>query len=140
VKAVRRGYDVIITPRPPLYFDFRQSADPEEPVSFPEAPTTLEDVFRFEPLPEELRGEPQDGDGRVLGAQANLWTEYVPNTEAAEYMIFPRLLAFTEVAWRSRLEDGAERDLDGFLARVEQHLPRLDAVGIRYRPLGNETE
>jgi hexosaminidase len=138
VKAVRDGYDVIITPRPPLYFDFRQSADPREPVSFPEAPTTLEDVFRFEPLPEPLRGEARDGDGRVLGAQANLWTEYVPTTDAAEYMIFPRLLAFTEAAWRPPLEEGATRDLDGFLRRVEQHLPRLEAAGVRYRPLGTD--
>jgi hexosaminidase len=74
----------------------------------------------------------------VLGAQANLWTEYVPTTDAAEYMIFPRLLAFTEVAWRPPLEEGATRDFDGFLQRVEQHLPRLEAAGIRYRPLGND--
>jgi hexosaminidase len=140
VTAVREGYDVIITPRPPLYFDFRQSANPDEPVSFPDAPTTLADVFRFEPLPEELRGEPRDGDGRVLGVQANLWTEYVPTTDAAEYMVFPRLLAFTEVAWRPPLERGGSRDLDGFLERVEQHLPRLEAAGIRYRPLGSDTK
>jgi hexosaminidase len=138
VNAVQKGYDVIITPRPPLYFDFRQSSDPGEPVSFPEAPTTLADVFRFEPLPEELRGKAGGEHGRVLGAQANLWTEYVPDTETAEYMTFPRLLAFTEVAWRAPLEDGATRDLDGFLERVEQHLPRLEAAGIHYRPLGND--
>jgi N-acetyl-beta-hexosaminidase len=45
------------------------------------------------------------------------------------------VLAFAEVAWRPRLEEGASRDLDGFLERVEQHLPRLGAAGIRYRPL-----
>jgi hexosaminidase len=140
VQAVREGYDVVITPRPPLYFDFRQSSDPEEPLSFPEAPTTLADVFRFEPLPEALRGGSQNGNGKVLGAQANLWTEYVPTTDAAEYMVFPRLLAFAEVAWRAPLEDGVRPDFDAFLERVEQHLPRLDAAGVRYRPLGNDTD
>ncbi|MFC0678496.1 beta-N-acetylhexosaminidase [Lysobacter korlensis] len=139
VNAVRAGYDVVVTPRPPLYFDFRQSESPEEPVSFPEAPTTLADVFRFEPLPDGL-GDAQDGDGRVIGTQANLWTEYVPTTESAEYMTFPRLLAFAEVAWRPRLEEGESRDLDGFLERVEQHLPRLHEAGIRYRPLDGDTE
>jgi hexosaminidase len=133
VQAVRQGYDVIITPRPPLYFDFRQSSDPGEPVCFPEPPTTLEDVYRFEPVAEPLAGRP--GEGTVLGTQANLWTEYVPNSEAAQYMTFPRLLAFAEVAWRPPLEPGATRDFDGFLARVEQHLPHLDAAGINYRPL-----
>ena len=139
VDAVRAGYDVIITPRPPLYFDFRQSEGPDEPVSFPEKPTTLADVFTFEPLPESLREE-QSGDGRVIGTQANLWTEYVPTTDAAEYMTFPRVLAFAEIAWRPRLEEGTSRDLDGFLERVEQHLPRLDAAGIRYRPLDRDAD
>jgi hexosaminidase len=138
VNAVHAGYDVIITPRPPLYLDFRQSSSPDEPVSFPETPTTLADVFRFEPLPQLLHRAPEPGEGRILGAQANLWTEYVPDTDAAEYMTFPRLAAFAEGVWRAPIGPGGTRDLDEFLGRLEGHLPRLDAAGIRYRPLGHD--
>jgi hexosaminidase len=135
VRAVREGYDVVVTALSPLYFDYPQSADPEEPSSFRQPPSTLADVLRFEPLPADLRDGRRDGDGRVLGVQANLWTEYVPTAEGVEYMTFPRLLALAEVAWRAPVAEGRAPDFDEFVGRVERHLPRLDAAGIRYRPL-----
>jgi hexosaminidase len=65
----------------------------------------------------------------VLGAQGNLWSEYVPMSTHAEYMLFPRMLAMSEVFWSPR----EARNWDSFLARVPAQLARLDALGVNYR-------
>jgi len=65
----------------------------------------------------------------ILGAQGNLWTEYIPSEEHAEYMAFPRVLALSEVTW----SPAASRDFVDFTRRLPWHLERLDAQGIRYR-------
>ncbi|PJJ72641.1 hexosaminidase [Diaminobutyricimonas aerilata] len=131
VRAARAGHDVVMSPRDEVYFDLPQSTHPAEPVGFPDPVVSLERVFAFEPHPAEL-GE---AAGRIVGAQANLWTEYVPTTEHAEYMMFPRLCAFAETVWRRRLEPGRERDFGEFHARLERHLDRLHAAGVRFRRL-----
>jgi hexosaminidase len=66
----------------------------------------------------------------VLGTQGNLWTEYAPTPERAEYDLMPRLAAVAEIAW------GSERDEASLRRRLVEHLKRLDAAGITYRPLG----
>ncbi|MCU1437255.1 MAG: beta-N-acetylhexosaminidase [Naasia sp.] len=134
VAAIRAGYDVVMSPSETLYLDHRQSLALGEPVTFPGSPVTLADVHAFEPVPAELR-PPAAGDGRVVGGQANLWTEYVPTAEHLEYMAFPRLCAFAEAVWRAPAPADGTRDYAGFLGRLEQHLARLAAAGIRYRPL-----
>ena len=67
---------------------------------------------------------------RVLGAQCQLWTEYVSDPLHAEYMYFPRACAFSEVVWSP-----ADREWAEFLPRLSEHLTRLDALGVNYRPL-----
>ena len=71
---------------------------------------TLEDVYRFEPVPPELLGT--EHEKHVIGAQANIWTEVLDTVRAVDYQVFPRLAAFAEVVW-SRLPAPGERDSPG---------------------------
>jgi hexosaminidase len=91
---------------------------------------TLEDVFRFEPVPPQLTEEEA---AHVIGAQANIWTEVMDSVRVLDYMAFPRLAAFAEVAW-SALPAPDQRDWPGFAARMRSHYARLDALGVEYRP------
>ena len=68
---------------------------------------------------------------RVLGGQANLWAEYIPNLRQVEYMMFPRLGALSEVDWSPR----EMRDWQNFRDRTALNEKRLDIMGVNYRPL-----
>ncbi|MFF0226134.1 beta-N-acetylhexosaminidase [Streptomyces sp. NPDC004629] len=129
IAAARAGHDVVMCPEQHVYLDHRQAADPDEPVPIGFV-RTLEDVYRFEPVPPELDARQA---GHVLGTQANLWTEVMENHARVDYQAFPRLAAFAEVAW-SRLPAPAERDFAGFERRMAAHYRRLDALGVDYRP------
>ncbi|MEV4435173.1 beta-N-acetylhexosaminidase [Streptomyces sp. NPDC049555] len=129
VAAARAGHDVVMCPEQHVYLDHRQAPGPDEPVPIGYV-RTLEDVHRFEPVPPGLTGEEAR---RVLGAQANLWTEVMENQQRVDYQAFPRLAAFAETVW-SVLPAPAERDFAGFERRMAAHFPRLDALGVDYRP------
>jgi hexosaminidase len=88
----------------------------------------LERVYEFEPVPENLAPEFQS---RILGGQANLWAEYIPNLRQVEYMMFPRLGALSEVDWSPK----EMRDWQNFRDRTALNEKRLDAMGVNYRPL-----
>jgi hexosaminidase len=126
IEAAQAGFDVVMCPEQHVYLDHRQSADPDEPI--PVGPVhTLEDVYRYEPIPAEL---PADAAEHVLGAQAQVWTEHLDSGRRVDYATFPRLAAFAEAVWSQA------RDYDDFLRRLtEAHLGRLDALGVEYRPL-----
>ncbi len=128
VAAARQGHDVIMAPYQYTYFDYYQSEDfASEPLAFPEL-LTLSAVYGYEPIPADM---PLEHQRHVLGAQCQLWTEYMPHTKQVEYMAFPRLSALSEVTWASR----ANKDYAGFLDRLPRHLVRLDALRVRYRPM-----
>jgi hexosaminidase len=130
VNAATAGHDVVATPEQWLYFDRPYSDDPAEPPSFPGA-ISVENVYGYDPLPAAI---PSDRRQHVLGAQCELWTEFVTTTEHAEYMYFPRLCAFAETVWT--LETATpSRSYAEFLPRLRRHLQRLDALGVSYRPL-----
>ncbi|MGA5133228.1 beta-N-acetylhexosaminidase [Streptomyces olivoreticuli] len=129
IAAARAGHDVIMCPEQQVYLDHRQAGGTEEPVPIGYV-RTLEDVFRFEPVPPELT--PAEA-ARVIGTQANIWTEVTETQQRVDYQVFPRLAAFAEVAW-SRLPAPAERDHAGFERRMTVHYARLDALGVDYRP------
>ncbi|GAA3493572.1 beta-N-acetylhexosaminidase [Streptomyces prasinosporus] len=131
VAAARAGHDVVMCPEQQVYLDHRQDAGPDEPVPIGYV-RTLEDVYRFEPVPPGLTPEEA---GRVLGAQANVWTEVTEDQGRVDYQAFPRLAAFAEVVW-SPLPAPAERDVAGFERRMAAHCRRLDALGVAYRPPG----
>ncbi|MDG9721731.1 beta-N-acetylhexosaminidase [Streptomyces sp. DH41] len=131
VAAARAGHDVVMCPEQQVYLDHRQHADEDEPVPIGFV-RTLEDVYRFEPVPAELT--PAE-TGHVLGTQANVWSEVLENQGRVDYQTFPRLAAFAEVAW-SALPAPGERDFAGFERRMAAHYRRLDALGVAYRPPG----
>jgi hexosaminidase len=66
----------------------------------------------------------------VLGGQANIWTEHMESARRVDYMAFPRLCAFAEAVWTT-----GPRSYASFAPRLEEHLRRLDALGVHYRPL-----
>jgi hexosaminidase len=86
----------------------------------------MEQVYAFEPMPAKL---PAQFQWHILGAQANLWTEYIPSFKHVQYMIFPRLCALAEVGWSPK----SARNWDDFQHRMQAQYPRLDALGINYR-------
>ncbi|MFE2507583.1 beta-N-acetylhexosaminidase [Streptomyces naganishii] len=129
IAAARAGHDVVMCPEQQVYLDHRQAPGEDEPVPIGYV-RTLEDVYRFEPVPPEL--EPARAR-HVLGTQANVWTEVMDSQERVDYQVFPRLAAFAEVAW-SALPAPEQRDFAGFERRMNSHYRRLDALGVAYRP------
>ena len=126
VEAARAGLEVVMAPEPWCYFDWAYSDDSREPLAIRSA-ISVEQVYSLEPVPDDLEKDLED---RVIGAQCQLWTEYVVTPQHAEYMYFPRMCALAEVAW-----GGMDRDWGDFERRLAAHLPRLDALGVNYRPL-----
>ncbi|MFJ4485823.1 beta-N-acetylhexosaminidase [Streptomyces longwoodensis] len=129
IAAARAGHDVVMCPEQQVYLDHRQAPGEDEPVPIGYV-RTLEDVYRFEPVPPDLTG---DQARHVLGTQANVWTEVMEDQARVDYQQFPRLAAFAEVAW-SDLPAPAERDVADFERRMTAHYARLDALGVAYRP------
>ncbi|WP_282797154.1 beta-N-acetylhexosaminidase [Streptomyces sp. CC224B] len=131
IAAAKAGHDVVMCPEQHVYLDHRQHGGADEPVPIGFV-RTLEDVYRFEPVPQELT---EDEARHVLGTQANVWTEVMESPARVDYQVFPRLAAFAEVAW-SALPAPAARDFTGFQDRMTAHYARLDALGVAYRPPG----
>lgn len=132
VAAARAGHDVVICPEQQVYLDHRQAEGAEEPIPVGYV-RTVADVYRFEPVPPQLR-EDAEAARHVIGTQANMWTETTEDCRDIDYRLFPRLAAFAEVAWSRLPADPGERDVAGFQRRLETHLARLDAMGVEYRP------
>ncbi|WP_299527945.1 beta-N-acetylhexosaminidase [uncultured Streptomyces sp.] len=131
VAAAEAGHDVVMCPEQFVYLDHRQDGGPDEPMPIGYV-RTLEDVYRFEPVPPGLSPE---AASHILGAQANAWTEVMQNRSRVDYQVFPRLAALAEVAW-SALPAPADRDYADFERRMTAHYARLDALGVDYRPPG----
>jgi len=131
IAAAKAGHDVVMCPEQQVYLDHRQAAGDDEPMPIGYV-RTLEDVYRFEPVPPALA---QEAAAHVLGTQANVWTEVMQDSSRVDYQVFPRLAAFAEVAW-SALPAAAERDFAGFERRMSAHYARLDVLGVHYRPPG----
>ena len=122
IAAAKAGHDVVMAPEKPTYFDHDPSADEEPAVR---GVNTLADVYAYEPIPPELSDTEA---AHVLGAQGQLWTEYMPDPKRVEYMAWPRLCALAEVLWSPR----ESRDPAGFAARLETHLGRLAILDVNY--------
>ncbi len=125
VEAARKGHDIIMAPTSHTYFDYYQAGPNGEPEAIG-GMLTLEKVYSFEPISGELT--PSE-EAHVLGAQAQLWSEYFSTWEQVEYMAFPRMIALAEVVWSPR----ASRDWSGFQARLPVQYKHLSARGIGYR-------
>jgi hexosaminidase len=130
IAAARAGHDVIMTPEDRTYLNYYQVPVEDQPGELLAHPgfLPLEKVYGFEPVPAEL--EPEYAK-HILGAQAQLWTEYIPNPKHAEHHLFPRLTAFAEVVWTP----AEQKDFAAYLARLEVHLRRLEALDVHFHPL-----
>ncbi|MEM1320524.1 MAG: family 20 glycosylhydrolase [Bacteroidota bacterium] len=122
IAAATQGHDVVMSPTSHCYFDYYQSEHEEEPLAIGGF-LPLEKVYGFEPVPEEL---PEDKQHHILGLQANVWTEYIPDVEKLDYMTYPRAMAIAEVGWT----DKEQRSFDDFVQRLDVHFQRLTAYGI----------
>jgi hexosaminidase len=126
IAAAKAGHDVVMAPNTYTYLDYYQSKDREnEPLAIG-GHVSLEKVYGYEPVPSALSREEA---GRVLGAQGQLWTEYMPDYRQVEYMAFPRLSALAEVVWTP----SQHKAYDEFRSRLGTHLKRLDALDVNYR-------
>lgn len=124
IEAARAGHDVVMSPVSHCYFDYYQ-ADPEfEPLAIGGF-LTLKKVYGFDPTPPVLSA---DESKHILGGQANLWTEYIPTPQHAEYMALPRMTALSEALWSPT----DSRDFEGYLERLQPHLARFDREGTNY--------
>jgi hexosaminidase len=124
IEAAKQHHNVIMTPTSHCYFDYYQSENDDEPIAIGGF-LPLKKVYSFNPIPDELSEEESK---YVLGAQGNIWTEYMKTSEHVEYMAFPRVLAMSEVVW-SKQENKNYAD---FVKRVENFHKRLDALNINY--------
>lgn len=130
IAAAKMDHTVVMTPGYPLYFDHYQAGPAGEPLAFG-GMNTLKNVYDYEPVPAEL---PQDKAKYVLGAQANLWTEFVSTASHVQYMILPRMPALAEVLWLPR----EQKNWNDFASRMQAHYKAYDQKGLTYCP-GNFT-
>ncbi|MFH8468506.1 beta-N-acetylhexosaminidase [Streptomyces sp. NPDC017991] len=123
--AARRGHSVVNAHHRATYLDYAQSDDPNEPQAQPGAVVDLRAVHAHDPVPENADAE---AAGRVLGTQAQLWTEFVSTPAHIEYLTYPRLCALADRGW-----SGAT-DWSDFRSRLDGHMARLDALGVHHHP------
>lgn len=131
IEAAKQKHNVIMTPTTYVYFDYSQTKKEDSVTIGGFIP--LRKVYDYEPIPAELNA---DEHKYVLGAQANLWTEYVKNGRKVEYMVFPRMTALSEVLW-SRKED---KNWEDFQPRLKTQLKRFDLWNINYSKADWNTE
>jgi hexosaminidase len=125
IAAARAGHFAVMSPGSPCYFDHYQAQPIEdEPLAIC-CYNSLEAVYAYEPAPSELSAEESK---YILGAQGNVWTEYMPNFDQVTYMALPRMAALAEVLW----SPAEHRDFEDFLKRLQLHATELDRLGYRY--------
>ncbi len=124
IAAAKMGQNAIITPVTHCYFDFYQAEPETQPLAIGGL-TTLEKVYSYDPVPEELTEE----EARfILGAQGNVWTEYIKTSSHVEYMAYPRAIALAEVVWSPK----ETRNFEDFSKRLQNHFKRLDVLDVNY--------
>ena len=124
VQAAKEGHDVILTPGSHCYFDHYQSENENEPLAIGGF-LPLEKVYHFNPIPEGLTDKEAT---YVLGAQGNVWTEYMETEKQVEYMAFPRAVALSEVLWSSP----EHKNYSDFIYRLEHYQKQFDLLDVNY--------
>ena len=111
IEAAKHGNKVIMSPTSHAYFDYSIKS------------TDMKQVYHFDPIPTELDSIQKQ---LVLGGECNLWSEHIPNEKKLDEMVFPRMLAMSEVLWSYP----KERNYDTFLARADNHAHLLRSYGV----------
>ena len=128
IEAAKQHHNVMMTPGHSCYFDHYQVKEKETKAKEPLAiggNTTVSDVYAYEPTPEELTEEESK---YILGAQGNVWTEYMKTADYVEYMILPRMTALSEVVWSPK----ESRDWEDFNTRLQYLSNRFDVMQLNY--------
>lgn len=124
IEAAKNGHDVVMSPTSYCYIDYYQGPVDSEPLAIGSY-LPVSKVYKFNPVPEELD---KDKVKHILGGQANLWTEFIPDKKQMQYMIFPRMAAMSEVLWTNP----EHKDWKKFALRLENMLETYKAMGINY--------
>jgi len=125
LKAAKKGHQVILAPNSHYYFDYYQSGDKEnEPLAIGGF-IPLDSVYLYDPVPGDFDSTYLE---KILGGQANVWTEYMPTPEHVEYMVFPRILALSEVLWTEK----DKRDFLDFIIRLKEFEQYFRKSNINY--------
>lgn len=125
IAAAKMGHDVVMTPTSYMYFDQSQTLDShleEIPVG---GYINVMKVYSYEPVPQSLSAEEQK---HILGCQANVWCEYIPDERVCQYQILPRLAALSEVQWTMP----ERKDYGDFLGRLPEMLSVYEKLGYNY--------
>jgi hexosaminidase len=128
IEAARQGHDSIMCPLNYTYLDHYQSENVEKEPPAIGGFTPLEKAYEFDPAPAELS---DDLSKHVLGAQGQVWTEFIPDERQVDYMAFPRASALAEALWTDR----NLCDFNDFMRRLNHLLQRLDRWNVNYRKL-----
>ncbi|NQV38065.1 MAG: family 20 glycosylhydrolase [Candidatus Marinimicrobia bacterium] len=124
IEAAKAGHDAVMSPVSHCYFDYYQANPANEPLAIG-GYTTLKKVYSYEPIPDELNSSEAK---HILGAQGNLWTEYMHTYDHVEYMAVPRMTALAEVVWSPQ----SHRNWGSFTRRIQSFFDRLDGAGHNY--------
>jgi len=124
VAAAGKGYPVIMTPRS-YNFDIYQRRNRDEEPLAQIGLLPLSTVYTYDPIPKEL---PDDQKQNILGAQGNLWTEYITDRRQLEYMTYPRACALAETVWTPADQKSYPR----FLIRLREHSNRLELLNVNF--------
>lgn len=124
IDAAKAKHNVVMCPGSYCYFDYYQADPKNEPIAIG-GYIPIEKVYSFNPIPKELTTEEEK---YILGAQANLWTEYIATPEHVEYMVMPRMAALSEVVWGTSNTD----EYKNFQNRLLQHFSIYKAKNINY--------
>lgn len=124
IAAVKQNHTVVMTPGNWCYFDHYQDTSKTEPLAIG-GYTPVREVYSYEPVPPQLS---ETESKFVLGAQGNVWTEYMKTSDHVEYMVYPRACALAEVVWSPK----ESRDYDNFLQRMKTHVTRLENWNVNY--------
>ncbi|MCB0628450.1 MAG: family 20 glycosylhydrolase [Lewinella sp.] len=123
-EASEQGHDVVMTPGDYVYLNQYQGDPDHEPIAFG-GYVPLSKVYSFDPVVDSMSS---DQKKHILGAQANLWSEFVTNEQESEYMLYPRLAALAEVLWTPE----AKKSWPGFSAKIPSLFKRFDLMGLTY--------
>jgi hexosaminidase len=115
IEAASKGFSVIMTPGKPFYFDHYQSKDPKDSLAI-HGYNPLEAVYQYDPLPTSI--VKKGLVNKILGAQANVWTEYMGYSTKVDYMIFPRMTALSESLWTNP----TQKNYNNFLQRLKANI------------------
>jgi hexosaminidase len=126
IAAAKQKHNVVMSPGTHCYFDHYQGNVNIEPLAIG-GYTPIEKVYDYNPIPSTLNA---DEAKYILGAQANVWTEYIPSTKQVEYMAYPRAAALSEVLWTGKQRPGFE----DFKERLRTHFNFLDTLNVHYAP------